>query len=486
LDRLLETDGSETAVDAETESRIAAFCGDCHALPRPDSFHRDAWHDEVEKGYQFYAKSGRTDLDPPPPNQTVAYFRARAPEAIVYPEPVEADTPFGVAFLAESLSLPATVTMPPGLAGLRWARLGTDRPYVLLAADMMSGDVTAVDLRDPNRRVRRLARLRNPCHIEPCDLDADGNVDLLVADLGSYPAMDHDRGRVVWLRQSKPDVFDEVVLASGIGRVADARAADLDGDGDLDVLVAEFGWYRTGKMFLLRNVAPRGARPRFETELLDPRTGCIHLPVCDLNGDGRLDIVALVSNESECVEAFFNQGNAKFRRETLWRAPDLTFGSSGIELIDFDRDGDLDVLYANGDAFDNRYVSPWHGVQWLENLGQARFACHRLTDMSGACLALPGDFDADGDLDVLVTAFLPKGIRPETVAARRLPSIVLLEQRSAGQFARHTLEAGSTSHPAAVVADFDGDGDLDFAVGTHGAGAERVWLQVWWNQGPPR
>ena len=75
--RLLETDGA-AATAAATEARIKAFCGDCHAVPQPRSFPRDMWHDEVEKGYQFYAISGRTDLDPPPMGQTAAYFRSLA------------------------------------------------------------------------------------------------------------------------------------------------------------------------------------------------------------------------------------------------------------------------------------------------------------------------------------------------------------------------------------------------------------------------
>jgi hypothetical protein len=334
-----------------------------------------------------------------------------------------------------------------------------------------------------------LAQLNNPCRVEPCDLDGDGSLDLLVADLGSYAAVDHDRGRVVWLRQDKrTGRFDEVVLASGLGRVADVRPIEADARGTADLVVAEFGRYRTGKIVLLRNVAGPGRQPRFEPEELDPRTGTIHVPVVDLDGDGRQDFVALVSNESECVEAFLNQGGGKFRRETLWQAPDLAFASSGIWLVDLDGDGDMDILYANGDAFDNRYVSPWHGVQWPENLGNVQFRYHRLTDMPGATVALPGDFDGDGRLDILVVALLPRGMRPDTLAVQPLPSVVLLEQTSPGHFVRHTLETGFPCHGAAVIGDFDDDGRLDFAVAYHMAGHHadalgQSWLTIWWNQG---
>ena len=63
------------------ESRIAAFCGDCHGLPTPDRFPRDAWYGKVKRGYEFYAESGRNDLDPPPLELTAAYYRSRASSA---------------------------------------------------------------------------------------------------------------------------------------------------------------------------------------------------------------------------------------------------------------------------------------------------------------------------------------------------------------------------------------------------------------------
>jgi hypothetical protein len=301
--------------------------------------------------------------------------------------------------------------------------------------------------------------------------------------------MDHDRGRVVWLRQDKrTGRLEPVVLASGLGRVADVRPIDTHGTGKLDLVVAEFGWYRTGKILRLRNVTSPGQPLRFQPEVLDPRTGTIHVPVCDLNRDGRPDFVALVSNESESVDVFLNQGDGKFRRQVLWQAPDLTFGSSGIEVVDLDGDGDLDVVYANGDAFDNMYLSPWHGVQWLENLGNLKFKCHRLTEMPGATVALTGDFDGDGDLDILVASLLPNNLGPETARAQQFASVVLLEQTSPGHFVRHTLEKGLPCHAAAVVGDFNHDGRLDFAVANHsvGKGASdvgRTWLTVWWNRG---
>lgn len=473
----------------DDEAGIEAFCSDCHALPRPASFPREAWHDEVLMGYMFYAESGRNDLVPPPIHQTVAYYASRAPAEFAFPRPAEASTALGTSFQVEKLRWSRHPDIAPAIADLRWTRLRPGGEPVLLAADMRDGNIVAVDLRQRERVEKRLARLNNPCHIEPCDLDGDGAIDLLIADLGSFLPEDHDLGRVVWLRATGDgDAYDERVIAAGRGRVADVRAADIDGDGDLDLAVADFGLWRTGSVFLLRNRAVAGQSPRFETETLDPRPGGIHVPPCDLDQDGRLDVVALISQEHELVEVLLNQGDGRFSPHPLWTAPDLTFGSSGIELVDLDRDGDTDILYSNGDAFDNMFVNPSHGIQWLENQGNLRFVYHRLTDLIGAYRARVADLDLDGDLDILAAAWLPEQVRPPTVRTSNLPTIVCLEQTAPGVFARHTLETGFPHSVALEVGDFDNDGDPDFAVGAmRPDSTEPVadWLAIWWNQAVP-
>jgi hypothetical protein len=473
--------------DPALEPGIVAFCSDCHALPRAENLPRDRWHAEVQLGFEFYARSGRNDLDPPPMHQVVAYFRSRAPQEVLFPEPVDAKTPLRATFAVQELTFSQDAGTRPEISHLRWVRLAPEDHHVLLFCDLRFGYVAAVDFRDRSPSPRILARLDHPCHIETCDLDGDGLSDLVVADLGSTSPSDHDRGRVVWLRREKASGdFQETVLASGLGRVADVRPADFDRDGDLDLVVAEFGHYQTGGIFLYKNVAGPGEPPRFESEELDDRPGTIHVPVHDFNGDGLPDFLALVSQEWEHVDAFVNRGEGRFHLQTLWAGPDLMFGSSGIELADLDRDGDLDVLYTNGDAWDNWYASPSHGVQWLENLGDLRFQYHRLADMPGAYRALAGDLDGDADLDIVAVAWLPPPVMPRSVLAAPLASIVCLEQTEPSVFVRHTLQTGSPYYPTFELADFDGDGDLDFAVGPGPRVANTPqkthWLSVWWNQ----
>ena len=161
---------------------------------------------------------------------------------------------------------------------------------------------------------------------------------------------------------------------TGFPRVADVQAGDFNGDGKPDLLVGAFGWRSTGFIGLLANRTESYAQPSFETARLDERTGTIHVVPTDLNKDGRLDFVALISQQHETVVAYLNNG-AGFTQETLYTAPHPNWGSSGMQLVDFDRDGDLDVLVTNGDSFDDFLLKPYHGIQWLENEG--RLSVHR-------------------------------------------------------------------------------------------------------------
>ena len=228
------------------------------------------------------------------------------------------------------------------------------------------------------------------------------------------------------------------------------------------MVAAVFGYLQAGEILYLENRTTDPARPVFVPQRLDTRHGAIHVPVADLNRDGHPDFVALISQEHEVVEAFLGDGKGHFKMETLYKGPHPAFSSSGIQVVDMDRDGDLDVLLTNGDAMDRKYFKPYHGIQWLENRGGFPFVPHQVDFLYGVARAVAGDLDGDGDLDIVATTFLPGGYWDRERTSNDLDAIVLYEQKKPGEFVRQTLEKVACNHPSCDIGDFDGDGRLDF------------------------
>jgi len=269
----------------------------------------------------------------------------------------------------------------------------------------------------------------------------------------------------VWLRGKADGSFTPYTLLDGVGRVADVQAADFNGDGKMDLIVGVFGWRFTGEIIYLENRTADWSKPQFTPHVLDDRHGTIHVPVCDLNKDGKPDFVALISQEHETIVAFINEGNGRFRKETIYTASHPAYGSSGIQLIDMDGDGDLDVLYINGDILDEPFVlKPYHGVQWLKNKGKFPFEHHPIGPMYGAMAGLAADFTGKGKKDVVVVSYMPREWFPqrEEVGAA---SIVYFEQTTPGQFIRRPLEMLSCDHATCAAGAWDGDGKVHLVTG---------------------
>jgi len=388
----------------------------------------------------------------------VKYYEARAPEKLLLP----------ASWPAPDGRLPFSkraIPGPPGssthtVANVRVIDTNRDGPPSVVVSDMRSGIVYGLRIENEPAPFVNLVRLSNPSHATPVDLDRDGQLDLLLADLGSFLPGDHDRGAVVWLRARKDGTYAPVTIKRG-PRVADVETADFDGDGRPDLAIASFGWRRTGDLTILKNETVDYDGPSFVPQLIDKRTGAIHAIPADLDRDGRPDLITVFAQEHETVVAFLNRGGMRFEASTIYTAPHPNWGSSGIEVVDLDADGDLDVLMTNGDMFDDQILKPYHGIQWLENRGTFPFTEHTLARIPGIQRAQAADLDGDGDLDVVACALVPS-LDPVT---RRLPSVVWLEQMPSARFMLHVLESGLPTHATLDVADLDRDGDLDIVVG---------------------
>jgi hypothetical protein len=271
----------------------------------------------------------------------------------------------------------------------------------------------------------------------------------------------------------------------GWPRVADVEAGDFNGDGRADLAVASFGWRKVGRLSVLENRTDSYDHPSFTEHVIDPRPGAVHATPVDINRDGALDLVVLLAQQFETIVAYLGTGSGfSFTPKEIYTAPHPNWGSSGIQVIDLDGDGDQDVLYTHGDTFDDQIIKPYHGIQWLENTGTFPFVEHRLADLPGVFRAQAGDLDGDGDLDIVACAFIAGG---SNLDESSMPALVWMEQVKPGVFERRTLERTAPRHATLDLSDLDADGDLDIVVGNFVTdGTPAPYVEVWENKGRGR
>jgi hypothetical protein len=464
---------------------VYQMCGRCHAYPPPNTFPRSAWRKEVVQGFEFFHQDPSYRFPHPSVESVIRYYEARAPEDLPDLPPTPKIVP-PIRFDVDYYRGP-NPGLPPGTAFVTLAHLFDKTKTDVVVCDALNKQVLALRVDESPIVWTTLAKGLTCVHAEVVDLDGDGVMDVVLAVIGSFYATDDRVGSVVWLKGKPDGTFTPVTLLDGLGRVADVRAADFRGTGKLDLVVAEFGWHKAGSILLLENRTTDWANPKFVPKVLDDRHGTTHVPVADLNGDGRPDFVACISQEHETVVAFLNEGDGKFRKETIYTAPHPTYGSNGIVLADLNMDGKIDVVYSNGDSLDPPYLlRPDHGVTWLENKGTFPFTPHRLANCYGAVSPIVADFDGNGLPDVAFVSFLPAGNFPQR-AEKGLASVVLLSQDEPGKFVRHSLEVEHCDHLTCAAGSWARSGPLPgLVIGNYVRGGRPApAVSLWKNLGKP-
>ncbi len=212
------------------------------------------------------------------------------------------------------------------------------------------------------------------------------------------------------------------------------QIADLDGDGLNDLLLGDGSWY------VLRSLGDwQFAEPVlfFEGQhALTFRYNFWPRPqFADFDDDGDPDLFRYVGK----LEIFENDlENGPFRRRVSFESRDVTNHKRSFTTIDANKDGYLDVVLG-GELF---YLENWKVINWTNLLH------------SGGFFVASGDFDGDGDDDVIVDRGLFEMVDGELVTApvANVPQLFDAE---------------------VVVRDFDGDGDVDVM----GLGDGLNWLR---------
>lgn len=339
----------------------------------------------------------------------------------------------------------------PWISHVNLADLDRDGRNDILACDDKLNAVVWLRQTAPGKFTEStvMAGLPSPVHVEAVDMDGDADLDLLVACMGEVFPNNDKIGSVIILENDGRQNFTKRVIAERIARVTDIRAGDFDGDGRLDLAVAQFG-YDQGEIRWMRNLGGW----KFESKILLNLSGTINVCVADLNGDRTLDIVALVSQQWEEVHLFSNDGRGNFTGKILFGSTNEDYGSSGISLCDLNRDGRPDVLYTNGDGF--AYADPgkrpWHGVQWLENVGDGNFRYHRIADLPGAYAPVGVDLEGRGVMDIVCVSGFNDWQNPEAAA------LVAFRNDGKMNFTMHVLAHAPIQLITCAAGDLDGSG----------------------------
>ncbi|MEL7145481.1 MAG: FG-GAP-like repeat-containing protein, partial [Bacteroidota bacterium] len=214
----------------------------------------------------------------------------------------------------------------------------------------------------------------------------------------------------------------------------ESQPGDMDNDGDMDIVISTIN-----DLFWLENIDGDFSTTH---RVSDGPLEVDDFLLGDVNGDGRLDIVTLPDqNQAIAVISWLENTEEGFIRHEV---AVVQSSSRYLNLLDFDKDGDLDLLYTGilvSDAANNRTVL------WSENLGNGTFQPFSIIlaglNTNGGSL-VTSDYDRDGDIDLFVN--------------EAFGGIIYLENDGTMQFSQSQF---SDSDRLSLATDIDGDSDID-------------------------
>ncbi|MBM3837305.1 MAG: VCBS repeat-containing protein [Verrucomicrobia bacterium] len=445
------------------------YCATCHLFPDPNLLDRSTW----QKGTMPFLRGrlGIDRLDPTDPDHRVVldewqlvwkYYFAAAPEKAL---PLGPRAPI-------QMDLKRFSVVNPGYRpGQRFVTLtqidpATCRIYV------GNAQTKTLDVLDASGKLLSSLAVESP----PVGL-ARRSSGWFCTLIGRVPPHDQRLGKVIQL-DNKGDTFAwRADALANLGRPTHSAFGDLNGDGREDLVVSGFGNIM-GELAWYEQRSDGGYIPH----VIYDRPGAVRTELFDFNKDGHLDILVLMAQAKEGIYLLLNNGHGQFTEKPVVEQHPV-WGYAGFQLVDFNKDGFMDVLTANGD--NGEYPSclkNYHGIRLYLNDGQTRFREAFFYPLNGAFKAVAADFDLDGDSDIAAISYFPDyESSPEE-------SFVYLENKGGLKFDAFSFpESVSGRWLVMDAGDVDGDGDPDIVLGAANRTPYKVnpaLYEKWQNDGP--
>ena len=260
------------------------------------------------------------------------------------------------------------------------------------------------------------------------DVDGDGDMDVLSAS--------HYDSKIAWYENDGSEIFTEHIITTSAIQVNSVYAADVDGDGDMDVLSSanfddKVAWYENdGSQNFTEHV--------ISTNEADPDSwNYVHFVYAvDVDGDDDMDVV-FGCQHHEKVLWFENDGSENFTEHEISSGGIGNCDGYDVYPTDVDGDGDMDVLSVCNSK-----------IIWYENDGSENFTAHSISTLDYGVSVYAADVDGDGDVDALS-------------ASDGDNKLAWYENDGSENFTEHVIPSSADYLTFVYAADMDGDGNID-------------------------
>ncbi|MBL4605148.1 MAG: VCBS repeat-containing protein, partial [Flavobacteriaceae bacterium] len=160
------------------------------------------------------------------------------------------------------------------------------------------------------------------------DIDGDGDLDIVSSS--------KDENTLAWYENNGAGNFtsSEHIVATDATSIRNVSAADIDGDGDMDLMSASasdntIAWYEN-------DGSQNFTKITIDTSAMNAQD----VSASDVDGDGDIDIIA-ASKDDDSVVLYVNDGSDVFTKKVITNVAD---GAKFVRVVDIDSDGDLDII----------------------------------------------------------------------------------------------------------------------------------------------